>query len=181
MVLLWGHDLAGVDLSITRPSAVAILSGGIKILRVEYEELATRLSKMEVVAVDAPLTLPKGGAFRDFEREILRRGFRLLPLNMKSMRELALRGSELRKALEREGVIVLETHPTTVRRILGLSRKDLVQLMVRMGYHGERLLSPDDVDALTCLLISILYVEGKVEIVRGEEGSMVLPLPGSIP
>jgi len=139
------------------------------------------LSGVDVVAVDAPLSLPREGAFRDFERELLGRGFRLLPLNMRSMRKLAELGERFRVMLSARGVTVLETHPATVRRVMGVSGMELVSLMSKYGYCSGPPKSDDEVDALTCLSVAVLYVRGEVEVVRGEEGSMILPLPGSLP
>ena len=177
-VIARGRFIAGIDLAATRPSTIATLSDCIEISHVEFNELMARLSHAELVAVDAPLSLPSKGAFRDFERILLKRGYRLLPLTLPSMKRLTLRGIELKRALESKGVVVLETHPTSARKALGISSEDVVSIMKRWKFRSNYPKNQDEIDALTCLLVALLYMDGKTEEFRGEDGSMVLPASG---
>ncbi len=175
-----GDVIAGIDLAVTRPSTIAVLSesGCIEVRHLKFNELISELSHARLVAVDAPLSLPNEGAFRDFERALLKRGYRLLPLSLTSMRKLANIGIELKNILENEGVVVLETHPASAKRALGLSDDDLVNIMKKLRFCKKLPRNKDEIDALVCLLVALLYVNGKTEEIKGEEGSMVLPLLG---
>ncbi len=172
--------IVGIDLAVTRPSTIAVLSksGCIEIHHLKFDELVSKLSHARLVAIDAPLSLPNKGAFRDFERALLRRGYSLLPLSLISMRKLASIGIKLKNILENEGVIVLETHPASAKRALGLSDGDLMNITKRLRFCKRLPRNKDEIDALICLLVALLYEDGKTEEIKGEEGSMVLPLPG---
>ncbi len=170
--------VAGIDLAVTRPSTIAVLSDCIEIDRAKSSELISRLSHAKLVAIDAPLSLPSKGAFRDFERLLLRRGYKLLPLTLTSMTKLALKGTKLKRTLEERGIIVLETHPTSARKALGLSSEDIVNVMKRWELCEGPPKNQDEIDALTCLLVALLYMDGRVEEIKGEEGSMILPASG---
>ncbi len=171
--------VAGVDLAVARPSTVAVLSDCIKISHVRFDEMVIILSHAKLVAIDAPLSLPSKGAFRDFERLLLRRGYKLLPLTLASMKKLTLKGIELKRALEDKGVIVLETHPTSARKALSLSNEGLVNVMKRWRFCSIYPKNQDEIDALTCLLVALLHMDGKTEEFRGKDGSMILPAPNA--
>ena len=96
------------------------------------DEITDAVMGAGVVAVDAPLSLPWGrcclerdcgcsryGHFRRSDMEARRYGG-VLPLTWRGMKELTLRGIELRKRLEGE-VKVIETHAGTVRRMRNIT------------------------------------------------------------
>lgn len=175
-----GPNVAGVDLSVVRRSSVAFIDRCIRFERIPREELAPFLSSFSMVVIDAPLSRPRSGAFRDFERILLARGFKLLPLNMSSMIKLTELGCELRGELERLGVATYETHPRTARIVMGLSGLELIDAMSKYSFCSEPR-SRDDVDALTCLAVGLLHTKGLTEVVEGSEGKFLLPLPLSRP
>ncbi|MDK2384618.1 MAG: hypothetical protein QI199_07420 [Candidatus Korarchaeota archaeon] len=179
-MLLRRYDLIGIDLAVKKPSSLAGYSKGrgIEIWRMAHHELLEGELETELVVIDAPLSLPKEGAFRDFERKVLLRGYRLLPIKRGPMRELAIIGSQLKLKLESKGVKVLETHPSSALKAIGITRHQVVSLLSKMGFIPSPPKSEDDEDALICLLVGMLYLKGGVEIYEGEEGLMVLPKPG---
>lgn len=167
--------MIGIDLAVRRPSSLAGLTGeGIWLWRSEAKELLENKLLADVVVIDAPLSLPKAGGFRDFERKLISKGYRLLPINMRYMRELAMLGMELRRKFENSGSIVLETHPSSAIKALGESREGLVHTLSRFGFHPGAPKSKDDIDALICLLAGILYRKGEVDVL-GEDTIFVLP------
>lgn len=177
---MWRSHLAGVDLSVVRKSSIAFIEGCIRLERIPRGDLVRFLSSFDLVIVDAPLSRARDGVYRDFERVLLARGFRLLPLNMGSMIKLTELGCELRRELEGLGVTLYETHPKTARAIMGLSESELVALMSKYSFcPGPK--SRDDVDALTCLAVGMLHVRGLTEVIEGSEGLFLLPLPHSRP
>ncbi len=180
MVLLRRYDLIGIDLAVRRASSLAGYSKGgrIRLWRMDPRKLLESDLEARLVVIDAPLSLPREGAFRDFERIVLSRGYRLLPIKKGPMRELAAMGSRLRIRLESRGIRVLETHPSSVLKALRTTRYHLISLLSKVGFTPGPPVSRDDEDALICLLVGILYLGGEVELFEGEEGSIVLPKPG---
>jgi len=158
--------VVGIDLAVRRPTAVVALRG----CEVFYMGLAgedgevlrvASLARPRVVAIDAPLSLPEGGrGLRDVEVELRRRGYKLLPPLMGPMRLLTERGVRLSQAL---GAEVVEVHPLTSLRAMGLSRRRVAEWL---GVeHG------DLVDAAAAALTALAYLQGRYERI----GPFVLP------
>ncbi|MEB3774878.1 MAG: hypothetical protein GSR86_08135 [Desulfurococcales archaeon] len=79
-----------------------------------------RLKGCNVVAVDAPLTIPYRG-FRGVERRFMKTyHVRLLPGGLKGMARLTSVGYSIRALMEEAGVAVIETHPGSVAKINSL-------------------------------------------------------------
>jgi predicted nuclease with RNAse H fold len=83
----------------------------------------------EVVAIDAPLSLPLGrktlddrtGAhFRESDRALMRRGIKFFPMTLGPMRKLSMRGIALRKSLEAMGLKAIEAYPGGAQDVLGI-------------------------------------------------------------
>lgn len=151
-----------------------------------------------VVAIDAPLSLPRGrcctnpacacarfGIVREAERELVRRGHRPYWTLLPSMVPLTLRGIALRRALEAEGRRVIEVFPGAVRDVLGAGRRDDQALLTALRRAGvrrvpARRLGRDAVDALAAAYVALRYVRGQCEGVGpADEGRIWLPAPAS--
>lgn len=87
-----------------------------------------REHRPRVVAIDAPLTLPRGRCcwddkccgtrkIRECDRRLIARGHRVFPPGFSFMKQLTLRGKSLKERLA--GFEVIEVHPRTIMRILG--------------------------------------------------------------
>lgn len=157
-----GPVVVGIDLSLVRPSAVAVFEG----CRPVYYALAMEdldvartalLLGPQVVAVDAPLTPGP----RDVERVLRGRGYRLLPPHLGAMRRLAERGMRLASMLS--GTEVVEVHPRTSLKALGIDRASLARILE---------VDHDDVlDAAAAALTALAYIGGLAERI----GPFVLP------
>ena len=104
-----GIDLAGVE---KRPTGFCFLEG-MKVktsLLFTDEEIIEEVKKAKpsIVAIDAPLSLPKGRKsieertdihLRECDRELLRRGIKFFPITLGPMRKLTERGIKLKKKL----------------------------------------------------------------------------------
>lgn len=146
-----------------------------------------------VVAIDAPLSLPRGrccadpacacarfGIVRDADRELLRRGHRPYWTLLPSMVPITLRGIALRGALEAEGREVVEVFPGAVRDALSLHRSDDAGLARELRRAGLRRIAGelprDALDALAAAWVAALYVRGQCEAVGlPDEGQVWLP------
>lgn len=105
-IISMGVDLASME---SRETGICILRGvHVKTMTVHDDSEILNLALMEkphVIAIDAPLSLPKGktldsrGCVRKCDRELLRMGIRFFPLNFKWMKQLTMRGMKLRTEL----------------------------------------------------------------------------------
>ena len=161
------------------------------------EEIISEVKKVKpaVVAVDAPLALPKGRKslkqreavhFRQCDRELLKMKIKFFPITLGPMRKLTERGIGLRKALDKRGFEVIETYPGAVQDILKIPRKQKGLSELRGGLENlgvedlNNSMSGDELDAVTCALVGKMYLEGKyLAIGNPEEILMILPKRGN--
>jgi len=194
MRLFIGIDLAGVE---TRPSGFAILDESMKVKTMELYKDSEILQKVYffkpvVIAIDAPLSLPKGRTslktksnihFRECDRELLRRRIKFFPITLGPMRLLTERGIKLKKILESSGFRVIEVYPGGAQDILGLPRKTsslngLRKGLSRLKIRGlEGVESHHGLDAVTAALVAKMFYEGNYEAYGDpEEGQIIMPI-----
>ena len=119
--LVAGIDLAGVP---HRPTGLCLLKGlkAKTALLYSDEEILNYIQKekSDLVAIDAPLTLPpgrktigerSGSHFRPCDEELRRRKIPFFPITLGPMRGLTERGIRLRSLLEADGFRVVEVYP----------------------------------------------------------------------
>ncbi len=193
-----GIDLTGAE---KKASGWAVLQDG----RVQTQRIKTNAeliahtiaAKPAVIALDSPLSLPKGrisvydddpgryiyGISRLCERQMLKRGMRSYPTLIRSMQQLTLRGMLLAQEFRAQGFEVIECFPGGTQDILELPRKqkglaDLVQGLMDLGIQGDYLYaSHDEIDALTAALAGCFYLAGQYEALGDEEeGLLILPI-----
>lgn len=187
-----GIDLAG---SQKRPTGICVLDENMnaKTFIVYSDDDIIKVisdTKPLVIAIDAPLFLPKGRRslkerepihLRSCDRELLKMGIKFFPITLGPMRMLTERGIRLRLTLEGLGYKVIETYPGAAQDILGIPRKkDLIGLksgLIKIGikmYKND--LSNDELDAITCALVAKMYFENKYTALGvSDEGFMILP------
>jgi hypothetical protein len=195
-MLTVGLDLAGVE---TRPSGLCFLEDMLARTCLVYkdEELlkSVEKSRHEVVAIDAPLSLPEGREsieqrtnvhLRECDKELLRRGIRFFPVTLGPMRKLTERGINLRRTLENDGFRVIEVYPGGAQDVLGIPRKQqgLEKLRVGLQKLGVRGLndrmSDHELDAVTCALVGKLFLEGKSVTYGTPEQAIIMPRGESV-
>jgi predicted nuclease with RNAse H fold len=126
-----------------------------------------------VVAIDAPLTLPRGRCcfddsccgtrkIRECDRALIRMGYRVFPPGFSFMKQLTLRGKALRERLESTGFVVIEVHPRTSKRILGIERFDASK-------------NEHESDACAAALTAFLYDRDECIEVGDDEGVIIIP------
>jgi uncharacterized protein len=176
-MIVVGLDLAGVE---TRPTGYCRLVGMNAETTVLYSDAEilkhTEEAKPEVVAVDAPLSLPPGRTsleqrtgehLRASDRELLRRGIKFFPITLGPMRKLTERGIKLRALLEAKGFKVLEVYPGGAQDIWGVPRKQQGLDKLKAGLEGLGVtglgdgLSDHELDAVSCALVGKLFLEDK--------------------
>lgn len=118
-----GLDLASVE---SRPTGLCVLRDMKAETCLVYtnEEVLekTEESKPEIVAIDAPLSLPAGREsieqrtnvhLRECDKELLRRGIKFFPVTLGPMRKLTARGMSLRRTLENKRLRSILVAPKT--------------------------------------------------------------------
>lgn len=189
-----GIDLSGVKRKETGFCVLDDMSAKTNIVYTD-EEIVEKIREIKprVVAVDAPLALPKGRKFleersdvhlRQCDRELLKMGIKFFPITLGPMRKLTERGIRLRKFLEKEGFEVIEVYPGAAQDILKMPRKQkgiekLREALIEYGIRGDvnkEYITDHELDAITSALVGKLYLEGKtVSIGDPEEVLMIIP------
>lgn len=174
-----GIDLAGKP---SRPTGWALLDGralSVKTLFSDDEILyETAKADPSVVAIDAPLNLPKSGATRFVDREMRKRGYPVLPPLYPCMRELTLRGMAIANKLRHLGLRTIEIHPASTLRALSMprNRNAAWHSLSEMGFWIEGTPTDHEVDAAIAALTALLYHLGLAEVIGDEEGLIVVPI-----
>lgn len=190
-MLAVGLDLAGVP---SRPSGFCILENMKVEASVVYEdaEIIKRIEEVNpsIVAIDAPLSLPAGRKsieersdihLRECDRELLRRGIRFFPITLGPMRTLTQRGIELKKSLENKNFRVIEVYPGGAQDVLGIPRKQKGLEKLRRGLQKLHIrgitetMTADELDAVTCAYVGMLFLEGKAVTYGTADQTIVMP------
>jgi predicted nuclease with RNAse H fold len=190
-VTVVGLDLAGVE---TRPTGFCLLrqmAAKTLLLYTDTQILSTvQESRPDVVAIDAPLTLPPGRKsieertgthLRPCDEELLRRRIKFFPVTLGPMRKLTTRGMALKKTLQTLNLKVIEVYPGGAQDILHIPRKQrglklLKQGLEKLGLDGlTEKPSDHELDAATCAYIGKLYLEGKTCMYGTEDYAIIMP------
>jgi predicted nuclease with RNAse H fold len=133
--------------------------------------------KPDLVAVDAPLTY--NGVRRNCD-ELLRQ-YGALPVTLPGMEALAKRGSILARELETRKVPYIEVYSTATAKILGFYSKDefsMQKSMMALSLDGDinvRLLTKDELDAVSAAMTAYLHLLGRTVLVGGDGGAVAVP------
>jgi predicted nuclease with RNAse H fold len=184
-----GVDLAG---SVRRPSGICILRGLKAETHIAFsdEEILQWVSQAqpELVPIDAPLSLPQGrttihdrsgGHFRDCDYELKRRGIRFFPITLGPMRMLTERGIALKAKIDAMGYRVVECYPGAAQHLWGIPRqhRDRAGLLAGLRELGAKGLpedlTGDELDAVTAALVGRWFLQGKAEMIGGDDGIVI--------
>lgn len=130
----------------------------------------------EIIAIDAPLT------FSGHNRKCddLLREYGALPVTLRGMVILAIRGTELAKSLSKK-FKVIEVFSTATAKILGLYDKDeniMQKNLLDSSIKGDvekKFLLKDELDAIFAALTGYLYLNKETEAVGDENGVIIIP------
>jgi predicted nuclease with RNAse H fold len=187
-----GVDLAG---SAKRPTGLCALSDK---LVAEYStvyedsEIIKFIEdvKPNVVAIDAPLSLPKGRKsindrtgphLRKCDEELLKLRIKFFPITLGPMRKLTERGIRLANELKLIGFKVIEVYPGAAQDVLSISRKSnldsLRKGLLKLKIRGEiEKANEHELDAITAALVGLMFLESKaVALGDPEEGLLYIP------
>jgi predicted nuclease with RNAse H fold len=190
-----GIDLAGSE---KRDTGICVLSEKLeaKCFIVHKDEEILELVekfKPKLIAIDAPLSLPKGRKsldrrekihFRECDRKLLELGIKFFPITLGPMRTLTKRGIRLRRILKRKGYKVIEVYPGATQDILKIARKSVSLKKLREGLEKlgikieNRELTHDELDAITAAFTGYLHLSKKtLNLGDPKEGIIVIPHP----
>jgi len=188
-MLVIGLDLAGSE---KRPTGLCIIEKmNVKTdLVFSDEEIIQKIEKLKpnIIAIDAPLSLPEGRKtieertdihLRECDKELLRRRIKFFPITLGPMRKLTDRGIKLKRKLESDGFKVIEVYPGGAQDILNIPRKQqgldkLRKGLEKLGIKGlTKNMNDHELDAVTCAYVGKLYLEEKTETL-GKKG-IVMP------
>jgi predicted nuclease with RNAse H fold len=194
-----GIDLAGSD---KRPTGFCSLEKNraeVSVLHTDEEILRAVAKGVHAVAMDAPLSLPRGRCclrddcpcagkahFRACDLELRAMKIKFFPITLGPMRQLTVRGLRLKESLERKGIEVFETYPGAAQDIWGVPRqkdpgglkRGLARFKVKGNWQRPEV-TKDELDALTCALVARDYLQGKT-ISIGDPGEGLMVLPGQV-
>ena len=193
-----GIDLAGSEKRDTGFCLLDVetLEAEVCILHSDGEILEASVSSRPlVVAVDAPLSIPRGRRsiderspvhFRECDLQLRRLGIRFFPITLGPMRMLTKRGMRIKEMLENAGMDVIEVYPGGAQDILGIPRKsrgleELRKGLEELGIKGLRPgMTGDELDAVTAAYVGMLYVRGEYTALGDpDEGLIIMPpIPG---
>lgn len=134
-------------------------------------------AKPDIIAVDAPLTY--SGVNRRCD-EMLRE-YGALPVTLRGMEVLALRGRSLGEIIKKGGFRVVEVYATASGKILGLYDRDETKMqksLLKSGLTGDvsrRMLVKDEIDAVFAALTGFLHLKGKTREIGDESGTIIIP------
>lgn len=178
-----GIDLAGRE---ANPTGIAIwrnrkVEPFLVYTNNEILEILWRV-KPTIVAIDAPLCLPKRGILRKADIDLIRKGYRVFPPGLSAMKTLTLRALELNKLITERGLKTIEVHPTSTRKALNMPTKDwkaIQTIFKSLGLEGipeNQILTPHEIDAITAALTAHLYLLNLTEAIGdNEEGFVIIP------
>ena len=180
-----GIDLSGAE---KNPSGWAVLEGTeakTALLNLDEEIIeATAREEPDLVAIDAPLSLPEVGYAREVDKAMHKLGLHVLPPLFPAMKALTLRGIKLSEELRARGLSVIEVHPASTRKVLGLpvkGRASIRAALLELGLKGDlekEGLSIHELDAITAALTASLHLLGLSEPVRARDGEIIIPRRG---
>jgi len=190
--LVIGIDLAGSE---KRKTGICILDKNLVVrtfLVFKDEEILSIVKNVNpsIIAIDAPLSIPKGRRniddregphFRECDLILRDLGIKFFPITLGPMRMLTKRGMLLKEKLENLGYEVIEVFPGGAQDLLGIARKSkglkpLREGLLRLGIKGIREdATGDELDAVTAAYVGLLFLRKEAMLLKGCDGCIVMP------
>jgi len=192
-----GIDLAGVE---KRDSGICIIDEKLEAKTFTLKSNdgileSTIKVKPEIIAIDAPLSLPFGrcclkdscscrmkGHLRQCDKELHKMRIKFFPLTLGPMRKLTERGIKLKKILEDKDFKVIEVYPGGAQDILNIPRKqkgisELKKGLMAIGIKGiSKVTSDHELDAVTSAFVGKMYMESDyLALGDPKEGLIIMP------
>lgn len=177
-------EFGGVDVGVHNHAFALVDSRRARVVDSMEDLLSTGVT---AVGIDAPLSLPQSGAFRECERKLLKMGIRLFPSGAGFFRRIADMGMEIAEFFQARGVEVYEVYPFASRVVLGIEPRankrteaGLQRILASLKRYVDidsNVRTHDEVDAVISALTVMLYKSGRGRIVGGRDGRILVPDP----
>ncbi len=147
-----------------------------------WEDLKRGRVRVDFAGIDAPLTMPEKGNFRECEKELIKRGIRIMPFFF--LKKIHTIAKKIKFELEKQEIKVFEVYPYATRKILNLSpevnkRRDYKKIFQNLTkfckIDREKVKNHHLVDAIICALTVKLFLKGQGEVISGKDGDILIP------
>ncbi len=174
MVIVAGLDLAAYQ---HHPSGVAVLSdNSVLFIGVKHSDPEIigliKSYKPRIIAIDSPLSHAQ--TYREVDILMKRRGYPVLPPGWKTMKPLVDRAIRIKKILEGNSIVVIETHPKSALKSSGCKNIDELLKNTNIMIGFKKKLTRDEADALIAAIVARFYVEGRAYVVAARDGIIYL-------
>lgn len=147
-------------------------------------------TKIKIIAIDAPLSLPKGRKniddrnnvhFRQCDLGLRKLGIKFFPITLGPMRMLTKRGMKLKQKIEKisKRIKVIEIYPGASYDVFGLDRKNkqqIIKFMKKFVKITRRSYTQDELDAVCAAITGKFYLHKKAVILGNKiDGEIVIP------
>jgi len=178
--LIVGVDLGALD---RKSTGVCVLSNKLELKLLTLTEpnfVRSFIPGQSLVVLDAPLSLPTSGYLRIIEIQARKLGINLLPPLLGGMAKLTEAGTLLKQVLEAKDCKLLESHPTSIYKLIGTNREELWHhYAVRRGVKAENV-SVHEMDAFACALIGVLFNDSMACVIEDPTGVVFVYPPSNV-
>ncbi|AGK60640.1 hypothetical protein Asulf_00621 [Archaeoglobus sulfaticallidus PM70-1] len=175
--------ILGIDVG-KRASHYVLLEDNAVVDMGKFEDVVDLKIRANYAGVDAPLSFPTSGSYRECEKELIKRGIRLFPPNANFFRKITHIGMKIARFLRENGTEVFEVYPYATRKILNIapelkkntkSNMRLIQEELRKYLNFDEFENHDLLDSAISALTVKLFLEGRGDIVGGVDGKIIVP------
>lgn len=185
-----GIDLAGSEKRNTGYCILRDDGARFGILRSDKEIVSlVEKEKPDIVAIDAPLSLPEGRRrieeknekhFRECDVMLREMGIKFFPITIGPMRMLTKRGIELKNKIRKvnKKIKIIEVFPGATYDVYGVGRKnkeEIVGWAKKFSVDVRNAKTQDELDAIACAITGKLYSQGKAILLDGNDGAIAIP------
>jgi len=160
----------GIDLAIAGKTGICILDNKAKQAKLisgkfSLEEITEIVngSGAKVVAIDAPLSMPPKGPYRECDRKVRKAGILIFSFHLPSLVKLAKAGIKLAAMLRKNKIKVIETYPYAVLKLNKSIARKITKQIARKKFKNK-----DERDAYVCALVAKNFFLGKARCFSGE-------------
>lgn len=141
-------------------------------------EIVEKIEKLnpELIAIDAPLIY--SGVDRKCDDLLKKYG--ALPVTLRGMEVLALRGSKLANELKKKNFKFIEIFATASAKILGFyaeTEREMQKNLINSDLKGDvekRFLCKDELDAIFAAITAYLHFSNSTELVGDDDSGMIV-------
>lgn len=178
--------VCGIDVGLKESHAAIMEARDVLSIFKVGDDYLDHLASCSAVGIDAPLSFPHSGSLRECEKSLIKMGIRLFPSGAEFFKGVAKKGMKYSKTLEAGGVKVFEVYPYATRYILEIAPEAKKQkkrgraaiatdLNLYTKIKEEEDLNHNEIDAVIAALTVSLYYEGHGRILKGFDGSLLIP------